>query len=255
MDFPVRLELGVKPGWMNAEGMLGFAPPAVWPLETPPSAFVTDPVSFKPRSPAADRRITLYPGGMVIHTGWPNLGFHRVLKAYSRRWAQANVPIWVHLLGESPYEVDKMVRRLEETEGVAAVEISLPPNAKDNDSLDLIDAALGELPLILCMPLDQLKTGLVSRAVQLGVSAISVSAPRGTLPSHSGAMIHGRCYGPSLLPLALHALACLRELDIPFIAGCGVYNLQSYEIMVKAGAAAVKLDTVLWRGWDDEVEH
>src|SRR5574340_589061 len=250
MDNPARPELEIEPGWMNAEGMLGYAPPAIWPLEPPPVAFVTDPISNRPRSPAADRRCAFYPGGMILHTGWPNPGFHKVTQTYRRRWERSSVPIWVHLLAERPYELDKMVRSLEEVDGVAAVEISLPLNLDDAGCLDLIDAALGELPLVLSVPLDQIRSGLISRAVRLGVSAVSVSAPRGVLPSTGTAAIHGRCYGPGLLPLALQALSCLRDLDVPFIAGCGVYDREVMAVMLKAGAAAVKLDTVLWRGWD-----
>lgn len=254
MDLPARLELEIEPGWINAEGMLGYAPPAVWPLEPPPVAFVTDPISYRPRFPAADRRCAFYPGGMIVHTGWPNPGFNKVTQTYRHRWERSSVPIWVHLLAERPYEMDKMVRSLEGMEGVAAVEISLPLKLRDNETFDLIDAALGELPLVLCVPLDQLKNGLVSRAVQLGVSAISISAPRGVLPSTENATIHGRCYGPGLLPMALQALSCLKELDVPYIAGCGVYDPGAVETMLNAGAAAVKLDTVLWRGWDAKIK-
>lgn len=254
MDDPVRQEVDIRPGWMNAEGMLGFAPPADWPLAEPPSAFVTDPISYLPRSPAADRQCVFYPGGMILHTGWPNPGFNKVVKTCRQRWQRSSVPVWVHLLAEQPFELDKMVRSLEEVDGVAAVEISLPLNLDDTGCLDLIDAALGELPLILSVPLDQIRNGLISRAVRLGVSAVSVSAPRGVLPSAGNAAIHGRCYGPGLLPLALQALSCLRELNIPFIAGCGVYDPDDVAIMLKAGAAAVKLDTVLWRGWNAKPE-
>lgn len=254
MDVPVRQELDLRPGWMNAEGMLGYAPPAVWPLEEPPAAFVTDPISYQPRSPAADRQCVFYPGGMIIHTGWPNPGFNKVVQSYRQRWQRSNVPVWVHLLAEKPYEMDRMVRSLEELDGVAAVQISMPLNSKDNDCLDLIDAALGELPLVLSVPLDQVKSGLVYRAVQLGVSAISMSAPRGVLPSPGNTTIQGRCYGPGLLPLALQALSCLRNMEIPFIGGCGVYDPGAIAAMLAAGAAAVKLDTVLWRGWDARVK-
>lgn len=254
MDDPVRPEVGIQSGWINAAGMLGFSPPTVWPLPLPPVAFVTDPISYKPRSPAGDRACVLYSGGMIIHTGWPNPGFRKVLQLYSKRWARSNVPVWVHLLADHPYDMDRMVRRLEETEGVAGVEISLPPAARENDRLELIEAALGELPLILCVPLDQVNMGWVTRAVDLGLSAVSVSAPRGVLPLADNSTIHGRCYGPGLLPLALNAMTCLRDLEVPFIAGCGIYDWAAYELMLKAGAAAVKLDTVLWRGWEAQEE-
>lgn len=254
MDDPVRPEFVVESGWMNAAGMFGFAPPANWPLELPPVAFVTDPISYKPRSPAHDRSCLPYPGGMILHTGWPNPGFRRVMLTYGKRWARSNVPIWVHLLTERPYEVDKMVRWLEEAEGVAAVEIDLPNAASDSERLELVESALGELPLVLCVPLDQVNKEWVARVVETGVSAISISAPRGVLPSIDGSTVRGRCYGPGLLPLALQALNCLRDVNLPFIAGCGVYGWAAYETMLKAGAVAVKLDTVLWRGMEARVE-
>lgn len=254
MDYPVRAELAIQPGWMNAAGMFGFAPPAVWPLEPPPVAFVTDPISYKARSPAHDRRCLPYPGGMILHTGWPNPGFRKVLLTYGKRWARSNVPTWVHLLAERTNEVDKMVRWLEEAEGVAAVEIDLPHAASDHERLELVESALGELPLVLCVPLDQVNKEWVARAVESGVSAISISAPRGVMPVIDGSTVRGRCYGPGLLPLGLQALTCLREMNLPIIAGCGVYRWADYESMLKTGAAAVKLDTVLWRGLAARVE-
>lgn len=254
MDDPVRPELSIQPGWMNAAGIFGFAPPAAWPVELPPVAFVTDPISYKFRSPAHDRRCMPYPGGMLLHTGWPNPGFRKVVLNYGQRWARSNVPIWVHLLAERPYEVDKMVRWLEEAEGVAAVEIDLPPVASDNERLELVESALGELPLVLCVPLDQVNKEWVARAVESGANAISISAPRGALPLMDGSTVGGRCYGSGLLPLALQALTGLREKHLPLIAGCGVYDWAAMKTMLKAGAAAVKLDTVLWRGLDARFE-
>ena len=247
-----RPELGLTPGWMNAAGAFGFALPAEWPpLLNAPAAFVTNPISYAPRSYAAERGCSVYPGGFILHTGWPNPGFRKVLKHYAPRWARASVPVWVHLLADQPHEVDRMVRVLEETDGAAAVEISLPPIAGDDLKLQLVAAALGELPLVLCVPLDQAVAAWVGRAAQAGVSAIVLSAPRGVTPNPGGGFTRGRIYGPGLLPLALQTLSCLRDYEIPLIAGCGVYDQKSMDSLMTAGAAAVQLDAVLWRGWEN----
>ena len=251
MTMPDRPVLELSPGWMNAAGFLGFAPPAEasW-LPAAPVAFVTNPVSYTLRSPAAERGCTAYPGGLILHTGWPNPGFSKVTELYATRWAHASSPVWVHLLADRPHEVDRMVRALEEIDGVAAVEISLPPAADDDLKLQLVDVALGELPLVLCVPLDQAAAGWVSQAVQAGISAICLSAPRGCIPAPGGGFIRGRMMGPGIFPQAMQTLNCLQEYEIPLIAGCGVYAQKGLESLLAAGAAAVQLDAVLWRGWE-----
>lgn len=251
MTMPDRPVLEIPPGWMNAAGFLGFAPPAEMPwLPDAPVAFVTNPVSYTPRLPAAERSCSAFPGGFILHTGWPNPGFRKVAELYASRWAHSPLPIWVHLLADQPREVDRMVRALEELEGVAAVEISLPPAADSNLKLQLVEAALGELPLVLCVPLDQAVAGWVDQAVRAGISAICMGAPRGSIPDYGGGFIRGRIMGPGIFPLALQTLNCLRVYEIPLIAGCGVYAQKSLESLLAAGAAAVQLDTVLWRGWE-----
>jgi len=84
-DFP-QAAIEIIPGWINATGMLGFAPPSTWPLSHPPVSFVTNPISDKPRSPSTSRKAVSYPGGLLCHTGWPNPGFGKVLKLYAKRW-------------------------------------------------------------------------------------------------------------------------------------------------------------------------
>ena len=251
MTMPDRPGLDLTPGWMNAAGFLGFAPPAETPsVPGAPVAFVTNPVSYSPRSPAAERGCIAYPGGFILHTGWPNPGFRKVVEQNASRWAHVPWPVWVHLLADRPYEVDRMVRALEEIEGVAAVEISLSPDADDDLKLQLVDVALGELPLVLCVPLDQAAAGWVNQAVQAGISAICLSASRGIIPDPGENLIRGRMVGPGLFPLVLQAFNWLRGYEIPLIPGCGVYTRNNLKSLLAVGAAAVQLDAVLWRGWE-----
>lgn len=252
MSSEPRPELNISSGWMNAAGMLGFAPVPGSLLPEPPVAFVTNPISYKPRTPAADRFCSSFPGGFLLHTGWPNPGFRKALTRYSTRWARSEVQVWVHLLVEQPHEVNQMVRALEETDGVAAIEIGLPPIAKDDLRLQLVEAALGELPVTVCVPLDQVNAAWVEKVIDLGVSGLVISAPRGVVANTAGGFSRGRMYGSGLFPQVLLALGCLRTFGIPLIAGSGVYDQQAIDTLLSAGAAAVQLDAVLWRGWQVE---
>lgn len=244
-----RLDLELASPWINAAGTLGFAPQAHWPLPETQGAFVTNPISLSPRSPAADRALLTYPGGYLLHSGHPNPGFSRVVRRYSERWAQSSTPIWVHLLGTTPGEVQEMVQRLEGMEGVMAVEIGLPPTARGSEALAFIEAGFGELPLVVSLPLNMAGESWLKELPNLGVSAISLSGPRGSLPVDSGRPVSGRLYGPCLLPQLLAAVQATRRLGVQIIAGAGLFRHQDAQAALDAGAYAVQLDGVLWRGW------
>lgn len=239
--------------WMNAAGMLGFAPSgpasARWQAPEPMGAFVSNPISLSPRTVAGERGLMTYPGGALLHSGLPNPGLSRVLRKYAERWAQSSTPIWVHLIASNPGEIHQMVRRLEGLEGVAAVEIGLPPDVHDAAALAFAEAAYGELPVVIAAPLTAAEEPWLAKLPGAGASAITLSAPRGALVTDSGRPVSGRLYGPAVFPLMLAAVQSARRVGIPIIAGAGVYRLQDAQALRDAGAWAVQLDTVLWRGW------
>lgn len=245
-------ELDLGSGWMNAAGMLGFAPPPVWPLPVAPVAFVTNPISYKPRYPAVNRNLIVFPGGVLLHSGSPNPGFARVLKDFSKRWSRSEVPVWVHILGEDPAGVQAMVRKLEDIDGVRAIELGLPPKQNPVDWLDMIQAAVGELPLVLNIPLDCSDSTWLQTAAKAGVSAISLGAPRGSVRGVDGSILQGRIYGPALMPQTLMAVNRLKGIGIPIIAGGGVFGPGDMHTLLDAGAVCVQLDLALWRGWEVE---
>ena len=61
-------------------------------------------------------------------------------------------------------------------------------------------------------------------------------------------MVHGRLYGPAALPSSLNAVVEACRSGLPVIGAGGVYRPADLEAMFAAGAAAVQLDAVLWRG-------
>jgi dihydroorotate dehydrogenase (NAD+) catalytic subunit len=243
-----KYDLSLKPPLMNAAGSLGFTPDPHGPADLGRfGAFVTNPISLSPRTPAQERACIFYPGGFLLHTGYPNPGIRAVLRRCAARWERSPVPIVVHILAQRGEEVFEIARRLEKLENLAALELGIPPEASPALAAELVSAALSERPVIARLPLEHAEE-LASVVIDSGAAAISLGAPRGALTGDSGKIIKGRLYGPSVFPLALETLQRLLRLGSPVIGGGGVYGPPQADAMLQAGAVAVQLDAVLWRG-------
>ena len=84
-----KQDLKFDPPVMNAAGSLGFSPERYTPIDwSKLGAFVTNPISLLPRTPAQGGRFTSYTGGFLLHTGYPNPGFRQVVRRYARKWSQ-----------------------------------------------------------------------------------------------------------------------------------------------------------------------
>lgn len=249
---------------LNAAGMLGFAPDfRAWPnseffknsefLEAF-GAFVTNPLSWRPRRVTAHPEVIEYPGGFLLHTGLPNPSLGAAVKRYAHKWADSSLPIIVHLMADRPEETARMVESLENVENVMAAELGFAPLLTDDIILTALEMSLGELPLIVSLPMED-AVRLAPRVMEAGAAAVSLSAPRGALtpdPSPDehgrGETVTGRLYGPSLFPQSLETVRRLAGAGVPVIGGGGVYTRGQAEVMKEAGAMAVQLDAALWRG-------
>ena len=234
---------------MNAAGTLGFAPDPYGPVDLKRlGVFITNPISLGPRTPAQAQRYQAYPGGFLLHTGFPNPGLKAVLRKYAPNWERSPLPVVVHLLCQEIGDGVQMVRRLEGMGGVSGFELGLPSQSDVASACALAEAVLGELPLILRLPLDQ--AGYLAPQIAAAAPGItfSLGPPRGALPQADGKIVHGRLYGPGLFPFALEAVRSLAQAGLQVIAGCGVYRAQQAEMLLAAGAVGVQLDAVLWRG-------
>lgn len=233
---------------INAAGSLGFVPDFrgfenLGSLKF--GAFVTNPISLRPRLPAAHPSVTEFPGGFLLHTGLPNPGFNSALKKYSAKWARADLPIIVNLMADRPEETQYMVRQLENADNVMAVQLGFAPLLADDIILLTLEMCLGEIPLIFALPHEQILT-LGPKLIEGGGSAVSVASPRGAVYDANGNLITGRLYGPSLFPHSLDIVRSAVMIGLPVIGAGGVWSDADVESMLKAGAMAVETDAQLW---------
>jgi dihydroorotate dehydrogenase (NAD+) catalytic subunit len=263
-----KQDLTFSSPYMNAAGTLGFAPdfraPVPWEAF---GAFVTNPLSLRPRLPTAKPALIEYPGGFLLHTGLPNPGLPSAIKKYARRWADSRLPVIVHLMADRPEETMKMVQSLEEIDNITAVELGFAPLLTYEIILMTVEMCLGELPLIVSLPMEQVLS-LGQPVIQEGVAAISLAAPRGALsltlrqaqddapnPSPKGRgesvareLVTGRLSGPALFPQALLTVRDAVGANLPVIGAGGVGSKENADAMLSAGALAVQVDESLWKG-------
>lgn len=239
---------------VNAAGSLGFAPDSRnsdfrslgdFGSLKQLGAFITNPISFRPRFPTSHPAVVEFPGGFLMHTGLPNPGFHAALKKYSARWNRADLPVIVHLMADRPEETQNMVRELENAENVMAVQLGFAPLLADDIILLNLEMCLGEIPLIFALPHEQVLT-LGRPLMDGGASAISIAPPRGALYEKAGNLITGRMYGQSLFPRSLDIVRSAGMIGLPVIGSGGVWSQADVESMLAAGAMAVEVDARLW---------
>jgi dihydroorotate dehydrogenase (NAD+) catalytic subunit len=219
-----KFDLYLKQPLMNTAGSLGFAPDRSLPLDLSLlGAFVTNPVSREPRTPARGPRVVEYPGGFLLHTGYPNPGLRTVIRRYSGRWAQLPIPVIVHLLALNPEDVYQAVLDLESVESVGALELGLPPGVTAELAQSMLQAAQGERPVILRFPYENALD--LGKAVLAHPGAgVSLAPPRGLLYTPENRAVTGRLYGPAVLPLMLPVVRSLVDMGLSVFGGGGVYT-------------------------------
>ena len=248
-----KQDLKFDPPVMNAAGSLGFSPERYTPIDwSKLGAFVTNPISLLPRTPAQGGRFTSYTGGFLLHTGYPNPGFRQVVRRYARKWSQSKIPLIVHLLGNDAASLGDMTRQLENVEGVMGLEVGVSSDVSYETVITLTRAASGELPVILRLPMER-ALELASAAIQAGAMAVSLAPPRGKLLVTEDEVVQGRLYGPAVYPMAMKTVGDLVERGIPTIGAGGIYGQEDIKTMLSLGALAVQLDSWLWRGTVDKV--
>jgi dihydroorotate dehydrogenase len=233
--------------WMNAAGTAGFFPSRGLLNHFPEIAlFITNPISYYPRKPATQRNIIPFQGGFMVHTGHPNPGLRKVIHQFRENWENAILPVCVNVLSDEPYNIEKIVRSLENIENIAAIELGIDHSLKVSDIEANIQAVMGELPIILSLPFEFVFREWLGRVLSPEIVAVSVQAPRGVL-KHNGQYFHGRLYGRSIFPLTLHAVQHLTSFEKPIYAGVGVLQESQISSLLEIGAHNFQGHELIWR--------
>lgn len=241
-----KRDLYLEKPFVNASGVLGFYPdPHTMPFLDQLGAFITNPISRLPRTPAGNRACIPFSGGFLMHTGLANPGISHAIRMYRQRWAGAPLPVIVHLLVEGPRSLVEMIRKLEGLENIMAVELGLPPDCTADELSPILEAAFGELPVIVCLSPEQIPV-LGETLVELNPAAVHLVEPRGTLPGQDGSLVTGRLYGPAIFPQMLNAAHKLVSLGLPVIANGGIYENWQVTAMMETGVMAIGLVGTLW---------
>jgi dihydroorotate dehydrogenase len=242
----MKRDLYLKSPYLNSAGSLGYDPARYMrqPGALALGAFITNPISLRPRAPAAHPAILDYSGGFLFHNGLPNPGLDSVLKHYTRKWRDSPLPVIVHLMADRPEETARMVRRLETIENVMAIELSFAPGLPADLVRYTLEMALGELPILLNLPTEQI-LALGPPMLQLGATALSLAAPRGALFQNEE-LLSGRMFGPGLFPKTLEVVLAATRLGLVVIGATGIYSLENAQDLLRAGALAVQFDSILW---------
>jgi dihydroorotate dehydrogenase (NAD+) catalytic subunit len=234
---------------MNAAGILGFGHEYRGLLDpTHLAAFVTNPITYKPRTPAHAPNALPLGEGLLVHTGLPNPGVRQALRRWDKEWARLGVPVIVHLAATSPAETVHSLDLIERAQGVAAIELGLRDDITDFEAGQLVRAALGGPPVLVRLPLAHNTAELAAAATQAGADALVVAAPPRAETRVEGETVRGRLYGPGCLSAALAAVREVAALNLgrPIIGVGGIYSVEAAQAMLEAGAVAVQIDAAIW---------
>ena len=213
-------------------------------------AFITNPITLRPRSPAVGVRVVQFPGGVLIHTGLPNPGLSAAIRDYERKWSNMGLPVIVHLAATTPAEMAAGVEKLERVDSVSGIEIGFRDDEVLADAEMMLKEAVrgARQPILVSVPHAR-AIAFTRLAEKTGAQAITVAAsPRGSTWVNGG-WVTGRLYGPALLPQALRLVREIKsQTALPIIGAGGVHSRADVEAMLAAGATAVRLDSAVWVG-------
>jgi dihydroorotate dehydrogenase (NAD+) catalytic subunit len=230
-------------------GAMGFADECAGLIDfSKLGAFITNPITYRPRTPAEGVRVVPVAGGTLVHTGLPNPGLSAALRDYERKWARLGCPLVLHLAATTPGETITAVERLERIDTVAGIELGF----RDDAPLAEVEPILRDCvqrarqPIIASLP--QARAAVFARlAHKLGAQAVTVAAPPRGMAWVNGELVKGRLYGASLLPHTLRLIDEIHSLvPLPIIGAGGIHTQADVDAVLEAGAVAAMVDSAVW---------
>ncbi len=236
---------------MNAAGTLGFGDEYRDLLDLSTlGAFVTNPLTYTPWSPASGTHVVPLEGGMLMHTGLPNPGITHVIEQQRAVWERLPMPVIAHVVVNTVDELHKCVAILDREQIIAGIELGLNDEINPAETEWYIRAIIKrmEKPLLVRLPFAS-SDDHFRAAVDAGANALVVCAPpRGTARDQSGRLVAGRVYGPLIKPMVLRMVGQLARQfpDTPLIGAGGIHSPQDARDYLEAGAVAVQVNSVTW---------
>lgn len=210
-------------------------------------AMTTNPITVYPRQPARGVQIRETNPGIALHTGLPNPGIHKALLKFGKKWSQFSCPIIVHLAVDNPDEVNECIYQLEEQDNVLGIELGFHHHENPNHAAAIITkAAKGSLPIVVKVPFENPET-FAKLAQDSGAQAITLTAPARTTIPDKTTWFEGRMYGANTFGIILTLVRKLSQtINLPIVAAGDVHNNDQVKTLLRAGAKAVQLGSVVW---------
>ena len=224
---------------------------------------VSKSLSLRPREGNRPQRLAETPAGMLNSIGLQNIGVEAFISDKLPQLRRHDVAIIANIFGETESEFSELARRLDDTEGISALELNIScPNTErggiefgiDPHATSCVTAAVvmsTRLPVIVKLSPNVTDITVLARAaVDAGARilslvntfmgmAIDVERRRPVLSSGSGGLS-----GPAIRPLAVHMLHRVsRAVRVPLIGIGGIRSGTDAIEFILAGATAVQVGT------------
>ena len=254
---------------MTASGTAGYGPELAefFPLARL-GAFVTKAVTAEPREGNATPRLVETRAGMINAIGLANVGIDAFLDEQLPWLRRHDVPVVVNVAGSTIDEYVNVAGRLDEAEGVAAIELNIScPNVRQGGiEFGRSEAAIREVVGAVRRALRRATyivklSPNVTDIVAMARAAVDAGAEALTLINTLSAMaidaesrrpvlanVTGGLSGPAIKPVALRMVhdvyrGVARDAGIPLVGVGGIQHAADAVEFLLAGATAVQVGT------------
>jgi dihydroorotate dehydrogenase (NAD+) catalytic subunit len=236
-------------------------------------AVVLKSVTVEPSRGNQEPRIWETTGGMLNSIGLENVGIERLVGEVLPAVKGAGTVLLASIAGETVRAFAVLAARIEETEGLAALEINVScPNVEkggiqfgcdDGATATVVQAVRENCSLPVFVKLSAAVSDIsrvaeaAARAGAAGLSLINTVPGLAIDPvsrrPRLGA-VTGGLSGPAIKPIAVKAVwDCYRATSLPIIGGGGVFDAGDVVEFMLAGAAAVAVGTSTFQDPDRAV--
>ena len=268
---PKRVDLSVRIGLLElrnpiltASGTFGYGDEYAHVVDLATiGGVVTKTVTVKPRAGNAPSRVAETPAGMLNSIGLENVGLERFRDEKLPRLKKLRATVIASIGGETPEELETLLRALGAEDGVAAFEVNFScPNVAAGGARYWADTARLERTLAMLRPLtskpliaklspDVTDIRETARACERGGAdaltavntfvgmAIDLDSMRSRLGKATGGLS-----GPAIKPLALaRCWEAAHAVRIPVLGSGGISSGRDALEFMAAGATAVQVGT------------